>query len=125
MASAVDPTAAETVRDVTQTSCCVVGAGPGGMVLALLLARRGVPVTLLEAHKDFEREFRGDSLHPAILEILDEIGLAERLQQLPHVKIHGPTIQTAQGPFSPIDLRRLKTRFPYIMFMHQPLFLEF
>src|SRR5690349_4758586 len=80
----------EGVRDVEHTTCCVVGAGPGGMVLALLLARRGVPVTLLEAHKDFEREFRGDSLHPAILEILDEIGLAERLHLLPHVKVYGP-----------------------------------
>src|SRR5438093_5221719 len=121
----VAATESEAVRDVRQTSCCIAGGGPGGMVLALLLARQGVPVTLLEAHDDFDREFRGDTLHPAILEILDEIGLAERLHQLPHVKVHGPTIQTAQGPFTPIDLRRLKTRFPYIMFMHQPLFLEF
>jgi 2-polyprenyl-6-methoxyphenol hydroxylase-like FAD-dependent oxidoreductase len=125
MASAVDPAAAENVGNVTQTSCCVVGAGPGGMVLALLLSRRGVPVTLLEAHKDFEREFRGDSLHPAILEILDEIGLAERLQRLPHVKIYGPAIPTSGGPFIPFDLRRIRTRFPYILFMHQPIFLDF
>lgn len=113
------------VRDVQETSCCVVGGGPGGMVLALLLARRGVSVTVLEAHHDFDREFRGDTLHPALLEILDQMGLAERLHAFPHVKIHGPTIPTADGPFTPFDFRRLRTRFPYIMLIHQGLFLQF
>lgn len=113
------------VRDVHETTCCVVGAGPAGAVLALLLARRGVDVVLLEAHQDFDREFRGDTLHPAILEIMDEIGLAERLHELPHVKVYGPVIPTARGPIRPFDLRRLKTKFPYIMFMQQTIFLKF
>jgi 2-polyprenyl-6-methoxyphenol hydroxylase-like FAD-dependent oxidoreductase len=69
--------AGDDVRDVQETACCVVGGGPGGLVLALLLARHGIPVTLLEAHPDFDRQFRGDTLHPAILEILDQIGLAD------------------------------------------------
>jgi 2-polyprenyl-6-methoxyphenol hydroxylase-like FAD-dependent oxidoreductase len=117
---------AEAVRDVSQTSCCVVGGGPGGMMLALLLARRGVPVTLLEAHPTFERDFRGDTIHPGILEILDEIGLADRLHQLPHVKMYGPTFPLAGRPVLMFDLRRLlKTRFPYIMWMAQPVFLDF
>ncbi len=73
-------------------------------MLALLLARRGVPVTLLEAHQDFDREFRGDTVHPSTLEILNEIGLAERLHQLRHTKVYGPTIETADGPFRPFDL---------------------
>src|SRR5246127_386877 len=98
-----------------ETACCVVGGGPGGMMLALCLARRGVKVTLLEAHKDFDRAFRGDTVHPSTLEILDQMGLAERLLELPHSKIYGPTFQTAGMTFSPIDFRRLKTRFPYIM----------
>src|SRR5881397_3888972 len=85
-----EPSAMDDVRDVEQTNCCMVGGGPGGMMLALLLARRGVAVTLLEAHLDFDRNFRGDSLHPALLEILDENGLAERLHQFRHVKLYGP-----------------------------------
>jgi 2-polyprenyl-6-methoxyphenol hydroxylase-like FAD-dependent oxidoreductase len=118
---------AEEVRDVQQTACCVVGGGPGGLMLALLLARRGVPVTLLEAHPTFERDFRGDTIHPGILEILDEIGLADRLHQLPHVKTYGPIFPTPAGrPVLLFDLRRLlKTRFPYIMWMPQPTFLAF
>ena len=112
-------------RDIQETTCCIVGAGPAGVVLALLLARRLVNVVLLEAHQDFDREFRGDTLHPAILEIMDEIGLADRLHELPHVKVYGPVIPTTRGPVRPFDLRRLKTKFPYIMFMQQTIFLKF
>src|SRR6266481_7406707 len=108
-----------------ETTCCIVGGGPGGMMLGLLLARRGVKVTLLEAHKDFNRDFRGDTLHPSILEVLDQIGLAEPLHQLPHNKIYGPTFQAGGRSFSPIDFRRLKTKFPYIMLLPQTKFLEF
>ncbi len=113
------------VVDVRQTSCCIVGGGPGGAMLALSLARRGVPVTLLEMHKDFDREFRGDTIHPSVMEILDQIGLADKLHEIPHTKVTGPTIQFADGPFRPFDLGRLKTRFPYILLVPQARFLEF
>jgi 2-polyprenyl-6-methoxyphenol hydroxylase-like FAD-dependent oxidoreductase len=95
------------------------------MILALLLARQRVPVTLLEQHKDFDREFRGDTIHPSIMEILDQIGLAEPLHQLRHAKIYGPTLRVANSSFTPVDFRRLKTRFPYIFLVPQAKFLEF
>jgi len=63
------------VRDMRRTTCCIVGGGPGGAILSLLLARAGVEVTLLEAHPDFDREFRGDTLHPSVMEIMDQLGL--------------------------------------------------
>ena len=94
------------------------------MVLAYLLARRGVDVTLLEAHADFDRDFRGDTIHPSTLELLDQLGLSEPLHRLPHGKVYGPTLQTATGDFSPIDLRRLKTKFPYVMLLPQHRLLE-
>src|SRR5262249_1717914 len=88
----------EEVIDVRETACCVMGSGRGGMMLALLLARQGIDVTLLEAHPTFERDFRGDTIHPGILEALDDIGLADRLHQRPHVKVYGPTLPTPEGP---------------------------
>ena len=64
-AHTTDPrTTNQHIDNVERTHCCIIGAGPAGSVLALLLARRGIPVILLEAHQDFEREFRGDTIHP-------------------------------------------------------------
>src|SRR5215468_5273841 len=107
-----------------ETRCVIAGAGPGGSMLALLLARRGVPVTLLEMHKDFDREFRGDTVHPSTLEILDQLGIAEKVHQIPHSKVYGPSFMTSKGLFQPFDLRRLKSKFPYILMIPQSKFLE-
>ncbi len=110
---------------VQETLCCIVGGGPGGMMLALLLARRGVRVTVLEMHRDFDREFRGDTIHPSVMEVLDQIGLTEKLHEIPHTKVSGPTLQFANGTITPFNLGRLKTRFPYILLVPQAMFLEF
>jgi 2-polyprenyl-6-methoxyphenol hydroxylase-like FAD-dependent oxidoreductase len=129
MSSIVPTSAAQTsvdeIRDVHETACCIVGGGPAGAVLSLLLARRGIPVTLLEMHRDFDREFRGDTIHPSVMEILDQIGLAEKLHEIPHTKVSGPTLQFANGSITPFNLGRLKTKFPYILMVPQSRFLEF
>jgi 2-polyprenyl-6-methoxyphenol hydroxylase-like FAD-dependent oxidoreductase len=108
-----------------QTACCIVGAGPGGVMLALILARQGIDVTLLEAHEDFDRDFRGDTIHPSVLEILDQLGLADRLLTLRHSKIHAGTFVTPDGPVTIADFKRLHTKFPYIALLPQVQFLEF
>jgi 2-polyprenyl-6-methoxyphenol hydroxylase-like FAD-dependent oxidoreductase len=117
--------ASDDVRDVQQTACCIVGGGPAGAMLALLLARKGIAVTLLEAHKDFDRDFRGDTIHPSILEILDQLGLAETLLRLPHGEVRSLQIVSSRGATRIADFSRLKTRFPYIMMLPQVRFLEF
>ena len=113
----------EAATKVITTTCCVVGGGPAGAVLSLLLARKGVPVLLLEAHDDFDRDFRGDTLHPSVLELMDELGLSEKLHELRHAKIHTGVVMTPSGPVTLADFRRLDTRFPYIMMVPQKDFL--
>ena len=113
------------IAETLETTCCIVGGGPAGAVLALILARQQIPVVLLEAHEDFERDFRGDTLHPSVLEILDELGLAERLHELRHSKIRSATFMTPAGALTVADFGRLRTRFPYIMMLPQAHFLEF
>ena len=108
-----------------RTKCCVVGGGPAGVMLSYLLARQGIPVILLEAHQDFDRKFRGDTIHPSVLEVMAELGLSEKLHELPHTKVHGPTIETASGPIRPVNFARLKTEFPYVMLVPQVAFLDF
>jgi 2-polyprenyl-6-methoxyphenol hydroxylase-like FAD-dependent oxidoreductase len=120
----VKATVAHEVLDVQEVDCCVVGGGPGGAVLSLLLARSGIRVMLLEAHEDFDRDFRGDTLHPSVLELMDELGLAERLLQLRHSKIQTFAFMTPDGPVTLADFRRLNTRFPFIMMVPQVQFLE-
>ena len=112
------------VRDVRQTDCCIVGAGPAGATLALLLSRRGIPVVLLEEHRDLERDFRGDTIHPSTMELMDQLGLADRLLALPHTKLSSFSFQTPSGPVTVADLSHLRTKFPYITFMPQVRFLE-
>lgn len=103
----------------------VVGGGPGGMLLAYLLARAGIPVTLLEGHRDFDRRFRGDSLHPWTLETLDELGLADDLLRLPHFPARYFRFHTPAGTLTPTDYGALDSRFPYVALMPQARFLEF
>jgi 2-polyprenyl-6-methoxyphenol hydroxylase-like FAD-dependent oxidoreductase len=113
----------ETLLDTLATSCCIVGGGPAGAMLALLLARQGVSVALLEEHLDFDRRFRGDTIHPAVMENLAEIGLADRMLQLPHTKLRTISVQTAARRLQVADFGWLKTPFPYVTLLPQKDFL--
>ncbi|MBB5915799.1 2-polyprenyl-6-methoxyphenol hydroxylase-like FAD-dependent oxidoreductase [Nocardia transvalensis] len=78
-----------------RTTCLVAGGGPAGIVLGLLLARAGVEVTVLEKHGDFLRDFRGDTVHPTTLDLLDELGLGEEFAKLPQRRV--TTVQVPIG----------------------------
>src|SRR5215217_324738 len=112
-------------RSVQHAACCIVGGGPAGAMLGLLLARKGVDVLVLEKHGDFLRDFRGDTIHPSTMEIMDELGLAERLLRLKHTKASQLRFRTPRGGATLADFRHLKTRFPYLAFMPQWDFLDF
>lgn len=103
----------------------VAGGGPGGMLLAYLLARAGLPVMLLERHQDFDRDFRGDSLHPWTLELLDRLGVAERLLEQPHVKARQFRFRTPKGLVTTSDYGLLDTPYDYVALMPQAWFLDF
>ncbi|MFT7184313.1 MAG: 2-polyprenyl-6-methoxyphenol hydroxylase-like FAD-dependent oxidoreductase [Oceanicoccus sp.] len=108
-------------NECMKTSVCIVGGGPAGVVLSYLFAKEGIKVTLLESEKDFDRNFRGDTVHPSVMELMDELGFADELHKLPHTKIHKLGVE-GQGS---VDFTRLKSKFPYITLMHQKDFLNF
>ena len=93
-------------------------------MLGLLLARSGVDVVVMEKHADFHRDFRGDTVHPATLQILDELGLAERFHELPHQKVHTIGVVQDGKRIDIADFRRLRVRYPYMAFVPQWDFLD-
>ena len=105
--------------------CCIVGGGPAGMMLGYLLGRAGIDVVVLEKHADFFRDFRGDTVHPSTLQVMDELGLIDGFLKLPHQRL-----QKMDGMFGGTsvriaDLSRLKAKYPFIAFMPQWDFLNF
>lgn len=94
-------------------------------MLGFLLARAGVEVVVLEKHADFLRDFRGDTVHPSTLEILDELGLADRFLELPHSRVPGVTFDVPGQHRVELSFKRLRTRFPFIAFVPQWDFLNF
>ena len=117
------PAAPKTRR--MKVRCCVVGGGPAGMMLGYLLGRAGVDVVVLEKHSDFFRDFRGDTVHPSTLQVMDELGLIDGFLKLPH-----QNIQKLDGMFGGTsvriaDLSRLSVKYPFIAMMPQWDFLNF
>ncbi|MBA3420930.1 MAG: FAD-dependent oxidoreductase [Thermoleophilaceae bacterium] len=107
-----------------QTEVCIVGGGPAGLVLALLLVRHGIGVAVLEKHEDFLRDFRGDTVHPSTLDVMDELGLGDRIRELPHRQVDGLRVAFADGTYQMVDFTRLEVAHPYLMFLPQWDFLE-
>ncbi len=97
--------------------CCIAGGGPAGLVLGVLLARGGVEVAVLEKHADFLRDFRGDTVHPSTMDVLDDIGLGEEFARLPHSQVRGFIAPLPGAP--PLRLDGLRLRHPYIAFVPQ------
>ncbi|WP_026197188.1 FAD-dependent oxidoreductase [Sciscionella marina] len=102
-----------------RTEVCVVGGGPAGMMLGLLLARAGIEVTVLEKHADFLRDFRGDTVHPSTLRLLDELGLWEKFAELPHSVVRSVEVPVNGEPMTVANLSRLRTPHPYIAMVPQ------
>ncbi|HKT18995.1 MAG TPA: FAD-dependent oxidoreductase [Stellaceae bacterium] len=105
--------------------CCVAGGGPAGVMAGLLLARAGVDVVVLEKHADFFRDFRGDTIHPSTLELMQELGSFEELLRLPHEEAHRLAFQFGALKGVVADFDRAKLRIPFIAFMPQWDFLDF
>ncbi|MBR0813078.1 FAD-dependent oxidoreductase [Bradyrhizobium diazoefficiens] len=105
--------------------CCIVGGGPAGMMLGYLLGRAGIEVVVLEKHADFFRDFRGDTVHPSTLQVMDELGLIDGFLKLPHQRLQKMDGLFGGTPVRIADLSRLHTRYPFIAFMPQWDFLNF
>ena len=102
-----------------KTTCAVVGGGPAGLFLGLLLARAGVEITVLEKHANFLRDFRGDTVHPVTMRLLDELGLFEKFEKLPHTKVEKAQYDLDGHLFTVVDFRRLRQPHPYVAMVPQ------
>jgi 2-polyprenyl-6-methoxyphenol hydroxylase-like FAD-dependent oxidoreductase len=108
-----------------KATCCIVGGGPAGMMLGLLLARAGVPVVVLEKHKDFLRDFRGDTVHPSTLEVMHELGLLEAFLELPHSTVREVSLQIGDDHLRIGNFEHLPAHCKFIALMPQWDFLNF
>jgi 2-polyprenyl-6-methoxyphenol hydroxylase-like FAD-dependent oxidoreductase len=111
--------------EVLEKTCCVVGGGPAGIMLGYLLARKGVQVAVLEKHQDFFRDFRGDTVHPSTLEVLNELGLLEEFLDLPHEKVESLGVIVGDSLFDVADFRHVPVTCKFVALMPQWDFLNF
>src|SRR5689334_16719597 len=103
----------------------ICGGGPAGMMCGYLLARAGVPVTVVEKHADFLRDFRGDTIHPSTLEVMQELGALDAFLALPHQEARTLSAQIGDTTITMAEFSHLRLRCPYIAFMPQWDFLDF
>lgn len=110
---------------VANTTCCIVGGGPAGIMLGYLLARSGVQVMVLEKHADFFRDFRGDTVHPSTLELMYELGLLDDFLKLPHQELNSVSGVFGGYAFKAADFSHLPTHCKFVALMPQWDFLDF
>jgi 2-polyprenyl-6-methoxyphenol hydroxylase-like FAD-dependent oxidoreductase len=115
----------ENVTFTHRVQCCIVGGGPAGMLLGYLLGRAGVKTLLLEKHADFLRDFRGDTVHPSTLRIMEELGLLDDFLALPHAKIRALAGEIDNKPVHLADFGRIPGRCNFVALMPQWDFLNF
>jgi 2-polyprenyl-6-methoxyphenol hydroxylase-like FAD-dependent oxidoreductase len=108
-----------------RVTCCIAGGGPAGIMLGFLLARAGVAVLVLEKHRDFLRDFRGDTIHPSTLEVMHELGLLEAFLARPHQEVRELRGIVGDSEIKLADFRHLPTRCGFIALMPQWDFLNF
>ncbi|WP_336489199.1 FAD-dependent oxidoreductase [Methylobacterium nigriterrae] len=111
--------------DRLSVQACIVGGGPAGMMAGLLFARAGLTVAVLEKHADFLRDFRGDTIHPSTLDVMEELGLRRAFLALPHRKVATLSAVVGTESFRVADFRHLPTRNRFIALMPQWDFLDF
>src|SRR5215813_7357205 len=107
-----------------RVSVCVVGGGPGGMMLGLLLAKRGVDVLVLEGHENFDREFRGEILQPSTVYLLDRLGLLDYGLAQPHSLIDSGKVRINGKEVAEFSFKKISPEYPYAIWMPQPVFLS-
>jgi 2-polyprenyl-6-methoxyphenol hydroxylase and related FAD-dependent oxidoreductases len=116
---------ADAQSSALNTTCCIVGGGPAGIMLGFLLARAGVDVTVLEKHKDFFRDFRGDTIHPSTLQLLYELGLLDEFLALPHQQLTELAMSIGGQTLPISDFSHLPTHAKFIVLMPPWDFLNF
>ncbi|MFF2084967.1 FAD-dependent oxidoreductase [Nocardia sp. NPDC058176] len=107
-----------------KTTCCVVGGGPAGAMVGLLLARAGVEVVVLEKHADFIRDFRGDTVHPSTVRLIDELGLGAEFARLPRSELTRMCLYAGDRMVVAADLTRIPGRYRHIAMVAQWDFLD-
>ena len=107
------------------TDCVVAGGGPAGMMLGYLLARAGVRVTVVEKHADFLRDFRGDTIHPSTLRVMDRLGLLEGLLAVPHQQMRTIAAQWEDRLIPMADFAHVDSPAKFVALMPQWDFLDF
>lgn len=107
-----------------ETTCCIVGGGPAGMVCGLILARAGVKAVVLEKHSDFLRDFRGDTVHPSTLDVIDELGLMPDFLTRPHTRVTELTGVIGGEPIRIADFTHVSARNKFLALMPQWHFLD-